>query len=148
VIDQLSKGLVFRALAARGGPAELLGGLLSFTRRRNSGGVFGVFQGSSTLFTILSVAALVLVGWLMWAWLVPKPRVAVGLALSAVLAGAVGNLIDRFWLGEVRDFIDIGIGSRRWPTFNVADIFVTVGAITLVLLVTFASPRKAERPEA
>jgi signal peptidase II len=65
------------------------------------------------------------------------PRLSIGLALAAVLAGAIGNLIDRLWLQSVRDFIDVHIGSYTWLTFNVADIFITVGAIALALLVMF-----------
>ena len=49
-----------------------------------------------------------------------------------VLGGAFGNLIDRLATGEVLDFIDMGIGAYRWPTYNVADIAVTVGAILLI----------------
>ena len=52
--------------------------------------------------------------------------------LGLVLGGAFGNLIDRIATGKVIDFIDMGIGSIRWPTYNVADIAVTVGAVILI----------------
>jgi signal peptidase II len=52
--------------------------------------------------------------------------------LGLVLGGAFGNLIDRIATGEVVDFIDMGIGRYRWPTYNVADIAVTVGAVILI----------------
>jgi lipoprotein signal peptidase len=51
--------------------------------------------------------------------------------MALILGGNVGNLVDRIRLGAVTDFIDVGVGSLRWPTFNVADIAVVVGALTL-----------------
>ena len=54
------------------------------------------------------------------------------LALGLVVGGALGNLINRLWSTRgVVDFIDVGIGRHRWPTFNVADIGVTIGALAL-----------------
>ena len=55
------------------------------------------------------------------------------LALCLVLGGAVGNIIDRLYLGEVVDFFDFGFGDLRWPIFNVADSCVTVGVLLLAL---------------
>jgi signal peptidase II len=54
--------------------------------------------------------------------------------IAFVMAGALGNLIDRFRFGQVTDFIDIGIGSIRFWTFNVADMGITCGAIALALI--------------
>jgi signal peptidase II len=48
-------------------------------------------------------------------------------ALTMILGGAVGNLIDRLWFGEVVDFLDFYIGTIHWPAFNAADSFITVG---------------------
>lgn len=59
--------------------------------------------------------------------------VQVAVALTLVLGGALGNLIDRMRLGYVVDFIDVHYQSWHWPTFNVADSAITVGAILLVL---------------
>jgi signal peptidase II len=56
---------------------------------------------------------------------------AVGLAL--VLGGAVGNLIDRLYLGHVVDFIDLYYGRWHWPAFNVADAAITVGALIVII---------------
>jgi len=53
------------------------------------------------------------------------------LCLSLVLGGAFGNLMDRFRLGEVIDFVDIHLGSYHWPAFNVADSAITVGTLGL-----------------
>ena len=108
--------------------------------RRNPGGVFGIFPGGGQLFTLFSILALGLIGVLMWRWLAREPRPTVAAALAAVLAGAVGNLIDRLALGAVRDFIHISVGPYSWPTFNVADIFITVGALAMAGLMLFHKP--------
>jgi len=74
-----------------------------------------------------------------------SPGPSVWVSLSAILAGAVGNLIDRIYFGPVRDFIDVHIGSYSWPTFNLADAFITVGAISLALSMIAKQP--AEKVE-
>lgn len=139
LVDQVSKWLIFRLLAHHS-EIQVASSFLVLVERRNPGGVFGVFPGSGHLFTALSVLALGLIGVLMWRWLGSEPRPALAAALAAVLAGAVGNLIDRLALGAVRDFIHISVGRYGWPTFNMADIFITVGAIALVALMLLHSP--------
>jgi signal peptidase II len=59
-------------------------------------------------------------------------RPAYCMALALILGGAVGNLIDRIWLGHVVDFLDFFAGSWHWPAFNVADSAITVGAALLI----------------
>jgi signal peptidase II len=78
----------------------------------------------------------------------PGDRVRLG-TLALVCAGAVGNVIDRLRssLGVV-DFVDVGIGARRWPTFNVADSAITVGAITLAVSLWLESRAQDRAKEA
>ncbi|MDD3650694.1 signal peptidase II [Immundisolibacter sp.] len=67
-----------------------------------------------------------------------------GYGLALVLGGAIGNLIDRIWLGQVIDFLDLYYGAWHWPAFNLADSAITVGAALLLLGMTRpAAPRKA-----
>ena len=56
-----------------------------------------------------------------------------------ILGGAIGNLIDRVYAGDVIDFIEIGIGGYWWPVFNVADIAVSVGAVLLLIFIARSS---------
>ena len=58
-------------------------------------------------------------------------------ALTAILAGAIGNFIDRIRYGYVIDFIDMFLGSYHWPTYNVADIGISCGVVLLMLDITF-----------
>ena len=86
-----------------------------------------------------SLAAIVVLVWWL-ARLKPGERL-MAFALSLVLGGAVGNLIDRLAYGEVIDFLDFYIGSYHWPAFNVADAAITIGTI-LIGLVFLGGSRK------
>jgi signal peptidase II len=131
-LDVVTKAIAVRALVPQRVPREVLGNPLRLTLVYNPGAAFGLHLGSQSrwIFTGLTLIALVILGRLYRATLRGDvPRV---LALALVCAGAVGNLLDRLRsdLGVV-DFIDIGIGDTRWPTFNVADMAVSVGAVLL-----------------
>ncbi|MDI6890115.1 MAG: signal peptidase II [Thermodesulfovibrionales bacterium] len=102
---------------------------------RNTGAAFGMLENvGSGFFITVSVIAIVFVVWL----LIKDKRDYLGLSL--ILGGATGNLIDRIFLGQVVDFIDISIGRFHWPAFNVADSSLTVG-IMIVLLTPLLKKR-------
>jgi signal peptidase II len=132
VVDVVTKAIAERALLPRGIPHDVIGSWFRFTLVYNPGAAFGLHLGpqSRWIFSGLTVVALVILARL---FLTTRPgdtaRVS---ALALVCAGAIGNLIDRVrsFFGVV-DFIDIGIGDSRWPTFNVADMAVSTGAILL-----------------
>ena len=88
-------------------------------------------MGSPLLHTAFSILALGILIYL-YRSLAANERL-LRLALCLVLGGAVGNIIDRLYLGEVVDFFDFGLGDLRWPIFNVADSCVTVGVLLLAL---------------
>lgn len=128
-LDQGTKTWAVRALAD--GPVGIVGSDVELRLHRNAGGAFSLFQGFTPLLAVLAVVlAAVLVRAV---GRTDDPVMLVALAL--VLGGAVGNLVDRvlrspgFLRGEVVDFV--GVGS--FPTFNVADAAITVGAVMLVL---------------
>lgn len=131
-IDVLTKRAAETALMPRGMPREVWGEAVRLTLVYNPGAAFGLHLGpySRWIFTALTIGALVI----LWR-LFRTTRVgdtARALALALVCGGAVGNLIDRLRSSEgVVDFIDVGIGDHRWPTFNVADMAVSVGAFLL-----------------
>jgi signal peptidase II len=132
LVDMLTKAIAVQELVPPRIPHPLLGNLVRFTLVYNPGAAFGLHVGpqSRWIFTALTIVALVILGRLYLATnRGDYPRV---LALALVCAGAVGNLLDRLRsdLGVV-DFIDVGFGDSRWPTFNVADMAVSVGAVLL-----------------
>ena len=120
---------------------EILGSFIKFSHVKNPGIAFGFSVGEfGIVFTILSFAATLFIAYFHWQERFNHPLIVTGLAL--ILGGAIGNLIDRstIFFSEhyqgVVDFIDVGIGTSRWYTFNIADSAVTVG-ILLYLVHTF-----------
>lgn len=132
VIDIVTKAIAVRSLVPQRVPHEVVGEYLRFTLVYNPGAAFGLNLGpqSRWIFTVLTLVALAIL-WRLYQSTRRGDLVRV-LALSLVCAGAVGNLLDRLRsdLGVV-DFLDVGVGATRWPTFNVADMAVSVGAVLL-----------------
>ena len=131
ILDQASKYMVEHTLSRGGPPISVLGNFFRLTYIHNPGAAFGLNIGSPHLHTFISIFALGVLIWLFWT--LPKDDRLLRVGLALVLGGAVGNIIDRFRLGEVIDFLDVGIGTLRWPVFNFADSFVTVGIGLLAL---------------
>ena len=112
----------------------VLGETLQLRLVYNAGAAFGLNVGSDSrwVFMGLSVIAIVVLVSMLRA-LRPGDRLRL-YALALICAGALGNLIDRVRSPRgVVDFLDVGVGSMRWPTFNVADMAVTVGACALAV---------------
>lgn len=128
LLDQISKALI-RAHMDAHAMIPVLGDLLRFRYVQNAGAAFGLFQGSRIFFIIISLVSIAVVLYLIISgrYLFRGSRIAFGM----ILGGALGNLIDRIWMCEVVDFIDMGIGVHRWPTYNVADIGLTLGVLYL-----------------
>jgi signal peptidase II len=114
-------------------PHEVVGDVVRFTLGYNTGAAFGMNVGSASraVFITLTLVALVALGAMYRATPADQRLEIVGLAL--ITGGAVGNLADRIRAGPVVDFIDVGIGSVRFWTFNIADAGITIGAVLLVL---------------
>ena len=130
--DIVTKWIAVKDLYPRGVPREVFGDVVRLTLVYNRGAAFGLHLGqySRWIFLVLTVAALVILAQLYRA--TPARDIARALAIALVSGGAIGNLIDRVRGPQgVVDFIDIGIGDMRWPTFNVADMAVSTGAILL-----------------
>ena len=130
--DIITKWIAVRDLYPRGVPREVFGDVVRLTLVYNRGAAFGLHLGqySRWIFLGLTVAALVILAQLYRQ--TTARDIARTLAIALVSGGAIGNLIDRVRGPQgVVDFIDIGIGDMRWPTFNVADMAVSTGAILL-----------------
>jgi signal peptidase II len=115
-----------------GTPQQLIGSFLQIIRGENRGGLFGIVQGSAPLLAALSVGViLALVIFHERERLPQVTPVTVGVGL--LIGGAIGNLIDRLLFGYVRDFIDVGVGSLRFWTFNIADAGISFGILILLI---------------
>ncbi|HSM38471.1 MAG TPA: signal peptidase II [Candidatus Limnocylindrales bacterium] len=143
VADQLTKAAVVSGLAL-GERAQVLGDLVVIWHVQNSGSAFSLFQfeGSLILFYVVHLVALGMVAYFhrtfhgrgLWLQLI----------LGIVLGGSIGNLADRLRQGYVTDFISVGFGDVRFPTWNIADAGITVGITLLVAYLVLLEPRRAE----
>lgn len=134
-VDAVTKMLARRWLPFPLLPHDVLGNTVRFTLVYNPGAAFGINFGgySRWIFMALTVIALLILARLYAATRNGHTMRIVALAL--VCGGAIGNLIDRMSSGMgVVDFIDVGLRTARWPTFNVADMAVSVGAVLLALV--------------
>ena len=145
VLDVVTKAIAAATLFPPMIPHPVLGDFARLTLVYNRGAAFGLHVGtySRPIFVVLTIGALTIL-WRLYRASAPADWRRV-LALALVSAGAVGNLIDRLRSPRgVVDFIDLGTESWRWPTFNVADIAVTTGAI-LLAVVLWREDRAAAR---
>lgn len=132
VLDLITKAVAVAVLAPSGMPNPVFGEWFRFALVYNPGAAFGLHLGQYSRWIFMALTG----GALLVLWRLYQEAAADDLrrvvAVSLVAAGAIGNVIDRVRsdLGVV-DFIDVGIGATRWPTFNVADIAVTTGAFLL-----------------
>ena len=123
--DQLTKAFIVSALAP-GESRPLIPNLLHLTHVQNTGAAFGLFKGRQLLFIVLTIGVIL---WLLRELRRPSLPRAMRWGCALVVGGAAGNLLDRWRLGYVVDFIDL----RVWPVFNVGDSAITVGIALLCL---------------
>ncbi len=143
-LDQWTKHLVHQNFSL--GESKNLLPFFSLTYVQNTGTLFGLFSGQKDLLRniillVLPVAIIVYI--LRYFWISFKENK--NLALTAyvlILAGAIGNMYDRFTLGYVIDFLDVYIKNYHWPVFNIADSCITIG-ICLLILEQYLYPHKA-----
>lgn len=149
LVDQFTKVLAVDRLAPAYVPHPVIGETVRLTLVYNPGAAFGLHLGpwSRWIFMGLTFVALVVL-WQMYrgASSTEKAKLA---AIAMVSAGAIGNLIDRIRSSRgVVDFLDIGVGTWRWPTFNVADIAVSCGAILLAIVLWREEERRVAEERA
>jgi signal peptidase II len=133
--DQVTKALVVANLGL-GERVPVVGDVVQLWHVRNTGAAFSLFEGLAWLFIPVHLLAIGMVIYFHREFRDRGPWIHV--VLGAILAGALGNMTDRLRFGYVVDFVSVGIGDLRWPTFNVADPAVVLGIALLVLYLTLA----------
>ena len=133
ILDMLTKHVIQRTFTLHQ-QVDVFGDYVRLTYVHNPGAAFGFWLGpySRGIFVALALIALAVLA----AMIASTPSRAQGrlIAIALIAAGAVGNMVDRLRSAHgVVDFVDVGIGSLRWPVFNVADMAVTAGAILLAV---------------
>lgn len=130
--DQATKKLVTAAMA-QNERIPVIPGLFSFCYIENKGAAWGMLSGSRWVFLVVTALALVILPIFLYRY--RKLPFLFGFSLSLVLGGAIGNMIDRLFLGSVVDFFEFTFID--FPVFNVADICVTVGTVLMFIYLAF-----------
>lgn len=141
--DQATKALV-QATMDPYQSIPIAGHLLRITYIRNPDAAFGLNLGSTTFHIIFSIVAALVISY--YIIRLPRREYWPRITLAMILAGALGNLVDRLRTGEVVDFIHVGLSERLvWPIWNIADMGVSVG-VTLLMLYFFVIGDRDEIP--
>ena len=140
--DQVSKAIVVRTMSLYES-VPVIENFFHFTYITNDGMAFGIdFPFGYFIFSLVSALLTIFLFWYLWT--VRNDSLVIRLGLAMIIAGAVGNLIDRLMLGEVIDFLDFMIGNFHWYVFNLADSYVTVGMV-LILTDSIFLEKKREK---
>lgn len=146
-LDLVTKYLA-EARLLRSSGLEVVGEWVQLRLVYNPGAAFGLHLGPYSRWIFMAVAAAAVVALVRMARTSPATDTLRQLSLGLVAGGAFGNLVDRVRSHQgVVDFLDVGIGSLRWPTFNVADIGVSCGAILLAISLWREDAERTERAE-
>ena len=139
--DQISKTIVVKTMSLYES-IPVIQNFFHFTYITNDGMAFGInFPFGYYIFTSVSILLTLFLFWYLWS--VRTHSIVIRLGISFIIAGAIGNLIDRIFLGAVIDFLDFMIGNFHWYVFNLADSYVTVGMV-LVLVDSIILEKKRE----
>jgi signal peptidase II len=137
--DQVTKALIARNIFLNSN-VEVIPGFFQLVHIRNKGAIFGFFNqsGSQLVYLLLSLASLTaLVLVIYYFFKTSAEEKFLRISLSMILAGALGNFIDRVLRGYVIDFLDLSVKGWHWPSFNVADSCISIGALMLVFAFLF-----------
>ena len=133
-VDQWSKALAYKTLRIDG-PVALIQGVFELYYSENRGAAFGMLQEQQGFFFLIAVLVLAAIVFVLWRMPSAKKYRPLAVCLMALGAGAAGNMIDRVRQGFVVDFLYFKL--INFPIFNVADCYVTLAALGLVLLIIF-----------
>jgi signal peptidase II len=139
--DQTSKAVIERSVGERE-VIPVIPGLFNLINTKNSGAAFSLFAESSSpwkMVVLIGISAILLLMVIGIVWKSQRLDWLASLGLALILGGALSNLADRVRYGRVVDFVDVYYRSYHWPTFNLADSAIVVGAGFLILHVISAS---------
>ncbi len=145
LVDQATKAWAIRRLRF-GGDRSIIPNFLNFAYAENTGVAFSQLNdhGDAGRYGLSVVAGIAAILVLYYFWRVPRTNDRLLGALALLLAGILGNVTDRLRLGFVIDFIDVQFGNWHYPTFNVADAAICLGAGLLILDIFFSRKENAE----
>lgn len=143
-VDQLTKAWLAASLP-HGSARTVIPGFFNLSHVHNRGAIFGFFNrtGGPLVTVLLTVASLTALGLVIYYFIkAPASEKLFKFTMSLILAGALGNQVDRIARGFVIDFLDFYIGRHHFPSFNVADSCITIGAGLLIFIFFFRKESK------
>lgn len=132
-IDRISKILILKNSLSE----IYINSFLNFSLVWNSGIGFGILQLEPNIFYLLISIIITAINLILIYWMLTSSNYLESIFISIILGGALGNLFDRYYYSSVPDFIDLHYESFHWFTFNIADIFITIGIIGLIIIDLF-----------
>lgn len=129
IFDQISKVLITNYFEV-GDSLSIINNFFRFLYIKNTGAAFGIFMNSKTMLIIVTLMLLV---YLIIELKKNINNKVISISLSLIISGALGNLIDRIFRGYVVDFISFTIFNKEMAIFNVADAFITIGVVLLLI---------------
>lgn len=129
ICDQLLKSWVASSIVL-GGSKQLIPGIIELTNLRNSGAAWSIFEGQQTFLTIITIIAIIVIGYFIWQY---RKNIPMLIGLSLIMAGTIGNFIDRLRQGYVVDMFETTF--INFPIFNIADMCLTIGVIWLIICI-------------
>ena len=138
ILDQITKALVINFFNLYDSVALLP--MINLTFVVNYGFAFGLLNNPSLNQILVSLVILAIIIYFLYLLIKTQDKIF-QLTLTLILAGALGNFIDRIFRGFVIDFIDIYIGKYHWPAFNIADSCITVGFVILMINILFLNKK-------
>ena len=138
ILDQFTKALVINFFNLYDSVALLP--MINLTFVVNYGFAFGLLNNPSLNQILVSLVILAIIIYFLYLLIKTQDKIF-QLTLTLILAGALGNFVDRIFRGFVIDFIDIYIGKYHWPAFNIADSCITVGFVVLMINILFLNKK-------
>jgi signal peptidase II len=136
-IDRISKILILKNFLNNSSSEIYINSFLNFSLVWNSGIGFGILQLEANIFYFLISIIITAINLILIYWMLSSSNYLESIFISIILGGALGNLFDRYYYSSVPDFIDLHYESFHWFTFNIADIFITIGIIGLITIDLF-----------
>jgi len=132
--DQISKYFITMNLKGNP-PIELIKNILQFYYHENRGAAFGILQGQTIFFVFIAIVVFGVMSFIIYKIPSQRKYIKLNIALVLILAGAIGNTLDRVIKGFVTDFIYFKI--IEFPIFNVADIYITIATFAIIIMILF-----------
>lgn len=132
-VDLLTKTFIYEPIAAGAPDIVLINNILKFTAVQNTGASFGIFKGNAIILAIISLIIIIVVFIIQMFSLTKLKDKTFRFGLILIVAGGIGNIVDRFLLGHVRDFIYFELID--FPVFNIADSCLTIGCVLIIIYV-------------